>query len=285
MHNLKIYALNVNEIIKNINNEKTFTFSKISIEFWMMAWRAFAQMGTDIKKLDSKQLKNKKFISLLAKNMIDVWNVKMKNGRPWKGSNLVFERILQMIMEEQLPNFMLGINEPLGKRKQDRYLYLNPQANLFLQKFLHNQTIIHDSNCWKYWAHDGTIDLFMKNLSNKNVTIIGPSHLKDFNEKVKIKKFNHIQIHDREAALHTIVYSKEIIKQHSSDDYKVYLIQGGSAAMDLCILLHDKMQNCCIIDIGRAIDVYYYYDPIRKKYPKWYWGGWLDVKPPKWLLK
>jgi len=268
MHNLKIYTLNIDEIIKNINDEKIFTFSKISIEFWMMAWKAFVQMGIDIKKLDSKQLKNKKFISLLAKNMINVWNAKLKNGRQWKGSNLVLERILQMIMEEQLPNFMLGISESLGKRKQDRYLNLNPQANLFLQKFLPDQTIIYDSNCWKNWAYDGTIDLFMKNLSNKNVTVIGPSHLKDFNKKVKIKNFNYIQIDDGEAALHTIAYSKEIIKQHSNDDYKIYLIQGGSAAMDLCILLHNKIKNCCIIDIGRAIDVYYYYDPIRKKYPK-----------------
>ena len=219
--------------------------------------------------------------------MVYVWRKKQLNIRPWKISAAPIERILKTIINLQPDSFMFGISDII-KSKDNRInqgVSLGYQPDMFLKKILPNDITIYDTTCWKDWAHDGTINRFIKYIKNKNVTVVGPSHLADFGKRVQLNKFNYIQINDREAALHTKDIAKKIKNIHNNKQYTVYLLQGGLAAIDLTTLLHGKIQNCCILDIGRAIDVYYYYDPIRKTFPRWYWGGWLDLNPPTWLLE
>jgi len=279
MNSLELNKISINDICEKINNNQTFTFSKYSIELWMMVWKSFDGMKVDIETISEDVLTSDEFIDALSEQMKIVWNTKQNLGRPWKFYSDTVKRIMHKAASENPENFMLGIS--------DLETMMNKKGIMFLKKFLPANTKIYDSTCWKAAAYNGQIDQFMNNLQDKNVILIGPSHLANLNKKVKLNNFNYIQIDDKEAALHTKQTAKEILHIHKTNrnKYTVYLIQGGAAAIDLTTMLHDEIKNCCIIDIGRAIDVYYYYDPIRNKFPKWYWGGWLDLRPPTWLLE
>jgi len=42
--------------------------------------------------------------------------------------------------------------------------------------------------------------------------------------------------------------------------------------------------NANLMDIGRAFDIYYFYDPIMRQSPTWMFGQWLNRKNTKWVL-
>ena len=268
----------INFILNKINKLETFSFIKISIEFWMLVSKAITNIN-----LYKEDINSDKFLNKVASNMVTAWEVQ-KTGRPWKLSQDSFYRILKFIVNKKPNDILFGISTTGSPKKYPDIISLI-EINSFINKTL-NEMDIYNASCWKYWAYTGEIHTFFKNINKNKICVIGPSHLKNFNEKINAKNFNYIEISDKEASLHVMKIKNEIINHNKkSKDYTIYIIQGGSPAMDFMIQSHEQLKNACMLDIGRALDIYYYYDPIKNKFPRWYWGGWADYKPPTWLLK
>ncbi len=47
--------------------------------------------------------------------------------------------------------------------------------------------------------------------------------------------------------------------------------------------LHGTLKNANLIDIGRAFDVYYFYDPVMRNSPAWMFGQWLTRRNTAWV--
>jgi hypothetical protein len=113
--------------------------------------------------------------------------------------------------------------------------------------------------CWKYWGASGEFKkiIDVANKKNMQVILIGPYYFEKFGSIYGIKNFSYIPIHDAKAALHVQQYKKEIIKLDKEIiKNKIYLIQGGSAAMWLCCELHGILNNAFIFDAGKGLDHY-----------------------------
>jgi hypothetical protein len=283
---LSIIYPDVNFISNKVNSLEVFTFIKISIEYWMLMSTALNKINVDLRTKNVEYLKSDKFLMNLANNMLISWE-SQKKDRPWKASKETLYRIIKGIIINKFDNLLIGVTDTGSPRTYPiKEKFLNRHGNVlkFLSQVLDDELKIYSASGWKYWAYTGEIDNFFKSINTKKITIIGPSHLKDFGSRIGAKNFDYINIPDKDAGLHTIDIKDKIIKYNKqSKEYTVYLIQGGGAAMDFMIMAHEHMNNCCMLDIGRALDIYYYYDPIKKSYPKWYWGGWADAVPPTWL--
>ena len=53
--------------------------------------------------------------------------------------------------------------------------------------------------------------------------------------------------------------------------------------MALITELHGKLKNANLMDIGRAFDIYYFNDPVRRQTPGWMWGQWLTRSNTQWI--
>lgn len=277
-------------LLTKINKEYKFSLIKISVEFWMLVQKAINTLKINILKCDTEYLKSDIFLKQISSEMVKQWHANQANKRPWKASKHSLFRILKFITTEKPNNILFGVTNTGGSTKyphKQKFLNNRKNVKIFLEKVLEKDLILYDATCWKYWSYTGEINNFFKKIKRKNIVIVGPNHLKDLNKRINIKNFTYIEIPDRNASLYTVEIKNEIVKHNKSTNaYTIYIIQGGSPAMDFMTMAHNEVNNCCMLDVGRSIDVYYYYDTkIKKDKAAWYWGRWLEKKPPKWLLK
>jgi len=273
-------------IINRINKHKKFSFVKISVEFWMLMSKALRRMKADTTVLNKKHLQSDAFLQRLAKTMVIEWSYQSK-GRPWKVSSESFYRIVKMIASTKPKDFVFGVTDmghPTEYPVKEPFLQNRQNVAFFLNKVLDDDLIVYSAAGWKQWSFTGEIHKFFMSINHNRIAVVGPSHLENFGSKINAAKFDYIEIPSKDACLHVEDISKTILEHNkNTTEYTVYLVQGGAAAMDFMDMIHNQMTNCCVIDIGRSLDTYYYYDPIKKQLPNWYWGTWLSYDPPTWL--
>jgi hypothetical protein len=284
-----IYVPNIDFFLEKIINQEFFSYSKLSVEWWMLQKRAWnTTLNTPAGQRFLKKGPSDIFFHKLAKNMAKEWEVQ-KGRRKWKSDIPAISRILKMSFEEKPEGFYLGITDRCGVR--DRYFPMPMRGKgelprIFRSTFPKDEIHIH-ALAFRIWAAYGEIHEFVKGIQDKNVVIVGPKHLNNFGKKLNIKKFNHIKIHSTDAILHVNKTKTQIKNNHKNllkgNDEVLYCFVGGAAAMWLITELHGELERAFLLDIGRAFDVYYYYDLVKRQVPVWMFGRWLDKAKPTWV--
>jgi hypothetical protein len=232
---------------------------------------------------------DKKLVPVLAKEMCKVWEQKQRGKRPWRSSVAVVERILEMSISKKPSRFFLGVTDRCNVN--NRTFPLPPRGRRvthIIKGMLPNGEVPIHALPLRIWAVNGEINDFLNQIRHKNIVIVGPKHFENFGYKLKLENYTHIEIHSTKAIQRVKKIKKRIEEMHegllSGHKDVTYFFIGGSAAMWLVTELHGKLENANLIDVGRAFDPYYFYDPVRKKSPRWMFGFWLNRGNTAWVL-
>lgn len=283
----QVYVPTIHFFADKIINRQFFSYAKLSVEWWMLITKALKEAGLRTGDVVKNGIDDK-LIPELAKGMSKAWNEKQRGRRKYKIRDSVNERIIRMTVEEKPPGFFLGVTDrcnmnvttfPLPRRGN--------MVDLIVGMLPKGEIPIH-ALPFRIWAIDGQINHFINLIRHKNIVVVGPRHLRNFGYKTKIKNFNFVEIHTSDASLHVEKTKAQIKRLHngflSGHEDVTYFFIGGAAAMWLITELHGELRNANLVDIGRAFDVYYFYDPVRRKSPTWMFGQWLTRGNTAWLL-
>jgi len=261
LHNTKHYEKypKMDFIIDKIHKNDFFTFSKISVEWWQMFCGALDNLNINLKNI--QLIESKK----IATQMVKVWG-KQRRSRPWGVSIEAFKGVIDFITKECPENFIVGITDRTpGKQFFERPIY--PDSHRGRQKhiievikqIIPEQNNLYDAMCWKYWGSSGELERMIRYTNNHNIKIVlvGPEELKDFGKVCGVKNYSYLNIHSTEAALHIRKY-KRMIKEFdkNTSGKKIYMMQGGSSVMWLCVKLHNKLKNSFMFDVGKGLNMY-----------------------------
>lgn len=266
LHNTKYSAKypRIDFIMDKIKKNNFFTFSKISVEWWQTFYGAIKNINLNEKNINYEIInKNSKKIS---ENMVNFWNTTQDQSRNWGVSVETFESVINYITKKCPKNFIIGITD----RTPGQQYFKNPcypdihrprQKHLIkiINKTIHKNNILYDAMCWKYWGCTNKLDNIINYANKKNIkiVIVGPESLKDFNKICNIKNYSYLNIHSTHSVLYVKAYKKMIKSfDENINENKIYMMQGGSSAMWLCVNLHNQLKNSFIFDVGKGLNMY-----------------------------
>lgn len=284
---LMVYNTDINYFIDLIDKKKYFSFVRLQIEWWCTARIALQFMGYKGWMFPNNIDFSPKFLKKWGRKMVKAWDEKQCYKRPWVFEAYIFESILNMVISEKDDNFYLSVSDRawyFGKLPPKKGAW--PWSNKMIKSMIPAGEIPFNSICWRRWGHSGEIHKFFNKFKNKRIAIVGPYYFKNFGEKLGLKKYTHIEIDHIRACHYVENYLEQIKRYHNevnSNEDVIYFFSGGSPGIWLIQQLHSKLSNAFLIDIGRALDVYYFYDKIRIGDARWKWGSWLERNPPIWV--
>jgi len=286
---LEIYRPDIDYFIDKIKNCEYISQIRFQIEYWNMIRSAMRIMGYPGKEMPKVKVDNK-FLDKLSHSMMRAFenDYHVGRGRPWKFSQEVFRGHLSAITSPKPEGFILAV--------ADRGVYYDDgvpetghawQSDL-IKTLIPNGEVPFLSTVWRKWSQSGEIQKFIDVIKDKAVVVVGPYYYKDLAEKIGLTNHRYIEIHYKEACLHVkktkqrmIVAYNEMLREN---DDVVFLMSGGSAGAWLAYELHTRFEKAHILELGRAMDVFFCYDyDIRSKVPNWVFGQWMKNNPPLWL--
>lgn len=289
--NLEVYVPELDFFMSKIENGESFSFVRFQIEYWRMVRLALRELGwPGWNKPTNMPLHDDKFIQDLGKQMVRSWNNKQSMGRPIKFIPEVFSDHMRMVINPKPEGFHLGVSDRawyfgiLPPEPIDKW---SPWSAPLIKAFLPENEIPFQSIILRRWSNNGTIHQMFEKFKDHPTIILGPYYYKNFAKKLGLTNTKYINISLTEACLHLDSTLKDIERAHNELHNKFgkvfHLYAGGSAGAWLAIKLHEQLKNATIIEFGRALDVYFYYDKVKGEAPRWTWGGWMDLNQPKWI--
>lgn len=286
---LEVLFPSVEFFTQKIINGDFSSVIRFQIEYWNLIRSAMRMMGIPGKAIPKDLQVDKEFLDLLAKNMIRSFksDARVHQRRPWKFSEEVFRDHLTCITSPKPKGFYLSVSgrafDP-GEGTADRGEHW--KSNLIKTLLPKGETPLL-STVWRKWAVTGEIDKFIQVIKDRQVVIVGPPYYSHLSSKLGLQKHEFIQISLTSACLEVHQTQKQILETYhrlaKDNEEVIFLVSGGSAGAWLAWKLHQKMSRAHFFELGRALDVYFYYDPIRQKYDRWVFGCWMDNHPPRWL--
>ena len=281
-----VYVPSTSFFTNKILNQEYFSYAKLSVEWWMLIIKAMPIIRMKVSDIIKNGL-DKKSIPALAKGMCEAWDRGQKCGRKYKSNAAAIERVLEMSITKKPDGFLLGVTDRCNLKSLTFPLpFRGHNIIRLIEGMLPKDEIPVHALPFRIWAANGEINNFIDQIRHKTIVLVGPSHLKNFGYKMNLKNFHYVEIHSSDAILHIHKTKAQIQKLHkkllSKNDDVLYFFIGGGAAMWLITELHG-LEKAYIIDIGRAFDVYYFYDPVMKKYPGWMFGQWLNRRNTAWV--
>ena len=98
-------------------------------------------------------------------------------------------------------------------------------------------------------------------LRERNVIVLGPSHLAGLGEALALPRFRHVRIHETEAMRHRGAALRELRAALSPRDVRasqpLLVLQAGSLAWWLMARLFPDFPEASFLDLGRVLDVWF----------------------------
>jgi dTDP-4-amino-4,6-dideoxygalactose transaminase len=208
-----------------------------------------------------------------------------------------FAEFIRAIFGKRKPGLLVGVhyrphwlgkgipNKPANKRF---FVFVK-----LMDKLINKKETPFNSTLWRKWFWNGQIKkLFDEINGDKNirVVIVGPPHLASFKEKSGLNKCSFFEVDRHNAAGFVDSYYEKIKKEHAgylaNNEYVVYFGGAGVCTQILFSRLQGELVDAAMIDVGRAMDVYYFYESFEHfgyGDKTWSRGSWLTLSPPKWL--
>jgi len=230
----------------------------------------------------------------MAKNIVHAWHHGQSYGRQFQADTKALRSLVSAFGRPTPDNLLFGFSNtaihsgPLPPPR-DKHNVAD-----FIQTFTTVAgKVPYNAFIWRSWAYSGEIHTFLSGIAkNKKlkIVIVGPFLYKNFGYKMGLKNFEHIEIDKYKALIYINKTKREIIRRHKtyvSQGYDVlYLFIGGSAATCMVLDLHSHLERAFMLDIGMAVNVYYFHDEIvkRKKNVGIVWGHWLTKRKVRWVF-
>lgn len=115
----------------------------------------------------------------------------------------------------------------------------------------------HDGMLWKAATISGEIHALYDAIRPHSVVVVGPEWLAGLQQPLGLERFESIAIHPREARLEREAILARILRGHAKYQGQpvIYLFQAATLAPWLVGRLHGRMENACLLDLGRALDI------------------------------
>jgi hypothetical protein len=265
---------------------------RFQIEYWRQLRIALRYMGHKGWQYPAAMKKDQKFFDEIGQHMLDAWVKEQSFGRPWQFTAELFGDHIKCIAKPKPDNFYLAVS--------DRAWYFDqlpppphPEwshwAGGVIKGMIPDDETPWNSIVFRRWGHSGKMQRFFNELRDKTFCFVAPYYYANFGDKLQLPNFHHIEIDYLKATMELDETYDKILKKHEelTKDGKdvIYIVVGGAPGSWLVINLHDKLQNAFMIEIGRALDPYYFYDSFitENNVNLQFWGSWLKRFPPTWV--
>jgi hypothetical protein len=228
---------------------------------WQAAWNVFCNI--DIQNDD---------------NLLLLANIMQNNCGDWKVKQNILYELLQIVTNELPDNIIYCVS--------DEAYYFAPfpthswndkgfdKRHCVMEKFLLKKECCN-AMIWRKAAMSGELNSFFRKYADHRIVLIGPAYFYDFNKRVGLNCYQHISI-----PLHGAYAEAEKIVANILDvqsDNTIYLLVAGGVAGWISFELQKNIKKAFVIDIGRALDVYY---SEMASFMGWKWLEWRCVQ--KW---
>lgn len=286
---LEVGRPTIDYFINRIKNKDYFSLVRFQIEYWKMVRIALQSMGYPGLSAPKILKKDSQFAEKLGSAMLRTFdNVQEVNGdRPWEFSERVFADHIKMIISNKPNNFFLSVSDKSVYLKDNTPDVGNKWMADLIKELIPDSEVPLLSTIWRRWAQNGEIQRLMDLCKDRAVVVVGPYYYEKFGKKLGFNNCHYVRIDLFKACLQVHETYINIKKLHNkllkTNDDVIYLFAGGSAGAWLIDKLHNQIPRAFMIEFGRALDVYFYNDPVRWKSEKWVFGYWMDKRPPTWL--
>lgn len=198
-------------------------------------------------------LNNKKYFSFIKLNHF-FWNfisgceLEKCMFEKWQADDTAYAVVAKI--KNKLPeNLFIGIG--FGGCDKNVPENIGNIENL-IKSILNSNIVWHNATTFKEAFLFGKYEKFINSIKKYKIKTIGLSHLEYFGYKNKIENHSHINL-EIDSHIEKEIILENIIKSHTENS--VYLFQAGETLSSWFILnLHNKINKCFLIDVGRALD-------------------------------
>ena len=262
-YNIKVHLPKMHYFSDRIDSKNYFYFVKHQHAVWDFIYKALPDREFNIdSEADLKEL---------AAGMV-------KQTTKWFVKDEIYFDILKLITSRVDENILYAINDTAhhyrrAKRQHMKYKSKRiAHLHKIMNDFIRHKDILFHGGIFRSYAINKQLIEFLNKYKNRRIVIVGPPYFLDFGERAGLENYSHINIPYRTAT----DFIDEILEKVKSNhqDETIYLFVAGALASWFIYKLHATLRNSFMIDIGRALDIFYYEFAYELLW------GWL-VKPDK----
>jgi hypothetical protein len=204
---------------------------------------------------------------LIAKRMSTIHNT--KSSRMWSTKKNICEDLLWFMHSKKPLNMLYALSDvgfyctDLPPHEIDtpykmdifgpRHGFRKRQE--LMKKILPPGEIPFNGVIWRKYSFHGQLQKFISDHSDRKIVLIGPWYFKDFGIRAKLQDYEFIEIDYYKASDECQKTYEAILDKQFKN--ALYFVVGGSFANWLVFKLHNILAENFVIDIGRALDIYY----------------------------
>jgi hypothetical protein len=119
----------------------------------------------------------------------------------------------------------------------------------------------HDALVWKLGLLSGAFRRVLAAVQDRPLVVVGPPHLADWPERIGHRNARHVALHPTDAMSHAgevLRACRDVLEPHrGARPRPVVFLQAGPLAHWLVYRLHEDPGEVFLLDVGRALDVWY----------------------------
>ncbi len=139
------------------------------------------------------------------------------------------------------------------------------------------------AHSWREYASTGEIHRLFEENPDYHFIMVGPFFYKNFGRKISLKNYHFVEISERSACHYADKTIRQVINVRNKieSDKVICLFSAGGISPYLITKIHERINKTFLIDIGRALDIYYCHDHVLLKGPGWRWSkAWFGPPIP-----
>lgn len=194
----------------------------------------------------------------------------LKGWKAWNTKKELCEDLFWFISSKKPPNLLYAVSDvglyvtdlppheidiPYNGKDMFGPRWGFRQRQELIKKILPPDEIPLNGVIWRKYALNGQLQKFISDHKSKKIVVIGPWYFKDFNIRAQLEDYDFIEIDYYKASeKYQETYDAVLNKKYEN---ALCFIVGGLVGNWLAFKLHSVFLKNFIIDIGRALDVYY----------------------------
>jgi len=269
---LSILETKISFALNKIQSNEYFTTIRYQDIWWNKTNKAYDQAVAKFGLKGKKPKWTGEFLNAWTDFWMEEWNARKE---PYKFNKFVIRKNLETIVESKDDNFFMMV-KAMQKNMRVKMMEYVPEREF------------HYAHMWRRAATDGSIHQLFEQNRDEKIVLVAPYYYKNFGEKLRLGNFEHIEIDNKFAARHIRVTADDLIDKHRQrvrgKEKVIYILVGGATGNALATLIHG-LDKAFIMEIGRALDVYYSHDKALTGAPGFMWSPcWLGKaqKPEPW---
>lgn len=270
--NYYVYLPELSFFLNKIDNHQYFSLVRFQLDFWAHIIKPIYNniISGDSLKVASDKTANK-------------W---AKSTRPYKINSFVMQQLYLLTSKNKQDNFYFSVSDLTWWGGKFPYPKPSNDAVKYMQKLI--PEIPYQALVWRKWAKDGNIHKLFIKYKDKNIILAAPYYYKNFSEKLSLTKCSYVKVHDSKAFLQVNELVKNIeieykkIRYKTNGDIIIIFIAGGAGALAIDHL-HGQLKNVFMLELGRSLDVYYYYDKAKGNISPHNMWKWIESNEPVWI--